>query len=545
MAETQPLLHSALKHKTDERAATRMSKQVAFMPTSKEVCGDLAGKDKSRSLDSVSHVACHHVYSSPDSGDSKTSFKRAQSSPFPENQDQESTDQRSLFRDSSQVSRSHFRSASNSAVCGSEFTFKSCSALSSPDMQAHRDCVIDCDFENLSINIEMSAAAQDSISILEKMANDCSVSSYDSIAMQDSSLASTDTLSEVATAGHKRRLISRRHQRSISPNSDTLSTTAVCGSPRPVTHKDARPRRLQPPPSIMDREPTVKSSKVCGAQVCHIATPFAAFSSPHVDQNAHDSMQEKSCLSTCTCEDVFTPGQKMNGDRFGLSPSDNDGLEFDACVGGLSSLEKKYLSKEDKEAVLLGCCYGLSTKPSSAHGNTDNHHQLPKSSGRRPRKFRAPCDRPLRFISPVPTPLNPEGQLGQARNVPRLFHRRVAAQHKSSSRLPQALTELPMLKRHEREGLSRRKVQSHPVTAEEIQAVKAAHLPDSLRQRSTDYHYPAAWQPARKSKNNNKKQSHNDQNEHNAIEDMIQEKNLASKGVSRKTTQKSWFPSLF
>ncbi|KAI5250754.1 hypothetical protein E4T42_04717 [Aureobasidium subglaciale] len=533
MTESQPLIQSALKTNSRKRTAMRMAKQVAFVPTSKEVRGDLAIKDEDRSLDSISHVAFHHVHPSSGSkvrealGERELNDDRSSVSTFMSHQQTSACDvmdEQDHYRNNSQASRSHTRSDSNSAVCDADLTSMSFSGLSSIELQGSDVLSIDCDFDNLTISVDMSDSMPDFSYMLDKMVNESSVFNCDITIVQDSDSCGDDLLSDVATAGHKRRLISRRRQISISSTSSAMSTTAICGSLRFLTPKISRPGRLQSPPAILDRELAIKSS-----------------------EGALATAQKYSCCAQRTCESELAP-EDESATASGLSTSEIDLYESELCVGVLSAFEEKYLCKEGKMAILLGGCHGLTAEHPCNHTNTNLNYQKPESGGRPHREIEIPYDRPARFTSSLPTSLGPEGQLGQAHENPRFSQRRVAAQYKPS-RPALPLAELPIRERRSG-GLplndpARRKVQSHPMTGDEIEAIKAAHLPKFSREKSSSYHFPAAWQPAVERENIDKKQSHNNYLMSTKNEEKTKETTVVRRSATRKPAHKSWLPTLF
>ncbi|KAI5242493.1 hypothetical protein E4T43_04756 [Aureobasidium subglaciale] len=557
VTESQPLLRSALKTNLKDRIAKRTAKHVAFIPTSKEVRGDLAIKDEDRSLDSISHVAFHHVHLSSGSEgggafDERESDNDCSSvSTLVPRQQTFASDvmgERDHYRNNSQVSRSHSRSDSSSGVCGVEPTSMSSSELSSVELQNNDILGIDCDFDKFAISVDMSDSIPDFISMLRKMVNESSVFNCDSIVVEDTDSSSHDLLSEVATVGRKRRLSSRRRQTSISSTLSALSTTAICGSPRLLTPKISRPGRLQSPSAILDRELAIKSPEVGDTQVRDEVAPVDTFPSPLSVQDALATTQTDSYRAQYTCENGHSSKDESEGVS-ALSISDIDLYESEVCDGVLSAFEEKYLSKEDKMAILLGGCHGLTAEHCCTHTNTNMTYQKPESGGRRHCEIGGTYDRPARFISSIPTPLGPDNQLGQAHHHPPFSHRRVAAQYKSS-RPALPLTELPDHKQRRRSGLplndpARRKVQIHAVTGDEIEAIKAAHLPKSPRERSSQYHYPAAWQPAGKDENSNKKLSRNDHHMSIKNREMAEEATVARRGITKKPAHKSWLPTLF
>ncbi|KEQ91552.1 hypothetical protein AUEXF2481DRAFT_92020 [Aureobasidium subglaciale EXF-2481] len=556
MTESQPLIQSALKTNSRKRTAMRMAKQVAFVPTSKEVRGDLAIKDEDRSLDSISHVAFHHVHLSSGSkvrealGERELNDDRSSVSTFMSHQRTSACDvmdEQDHYRNNSQASRSHTRSDSNSAVCDAELTSMSFSGLSSIELQGSDVLSIDCDFDNLTISVDMSDSMPDFSSMLDKMVNESSVFNCDITIVQDSDSCGDDLLSDVATAGHKRRLISRRRQISISSTSSAMSTTAIYGSLRFLTPKVSRPGRLQSPPAILDRELAIKSSEVRHTQVHDNVAPIDTISSPPSEQGALATAQKYSCCAQRTCESELAP-EDESATASGLSTSEIDLYESELCVGVLSAFEEKYLCKESKMAILLGACHGLTAEHPCNHTNTNLNYQKPESGGRPHREIEIPHDRPARFTSSLPTSLGPEGQLGQAHENPRFSQRRVAAQYKPS-RPALPLAELPIRERRSG-GLplndpARRKVQSHPMTGDEIEAIKAAHLPKFSREKSSSYHFPAAWQPAVERENIDKKQSHNNYLMSTKNEEKTKETTVVRRSATRKPAHKSWLPTLF
>ncbi|KAG9693609.1 hypothetical protein KCU95_g6409, partial [Aureobasidium melanogenum] len=128
--------------------------------------------------------------------------------------------------------------------------------------------------------------------------------------------------------------------------------------------------------------------------------------------------------------------------------------QHECSIGVLSAFEEKFLSYEDKQAILEGGCHGLCVLQTTF---VDDN-----SSTNRPSRVRsiklsppagAPSDRSARFISSMPSDIMPNGRRGENSTPPRFSHRRVAAEYKRP-RSPLACVEHPSRKPARHSGIS-------------------------------------------------------------------------------------------
>ncbi|KAG9516514.1 hypothetical protein KCV07_g6766, partial [Aureobasidium melanogenum] len=141
------------------------------------------------------------------------------------------------------------------------------------------------------------------------------------------------------------------------------------------------------------------------------------------------------------------------GTSAGLIRADQPGQQHECCIGVLSAFEAKFLSDEDKQAILEGGCHGLcSIQVSSVNENSCNEGPWRASSFKPSPPARGPSDRPARFISPMPSDIMPNARRGEGSTLPRLSRRRVAAEYKRP-RSALALVEYPSHKAGRSRGI--------------------------------------------------------------------------------------------
>ncbi|KAG9959663.1 hypothetical protein KCU61_g7217, partial [Aureobasidium melanogenum] len=135
------------------------------------------------------------------------------------------------------------------------------------------------------------------------------------------------------------------------------------------------------------------------------------------------------------------------------------------CIGVLSVFEAEFLSEEDKQAILDGGCHGLCTIQTTFLSNRSAANEEASNAGSLKSSLlaRGPCDRPARFISPMPPKIMPNGRRGEKSTLPRFSRRRVAAEYKRP-RSPLALVEHPS----RRAGRSRGTLLVQPYSLEQV-----------------------------------------------------------------------------
>ncbi|KAH0346201.1 hypothetical protein KCU83_g7509, partial [Aureobasidium melanogenum] len=122
--------------------------------------------------------------------------------------------------------------------------------------------------------------------------------------------------------------------------------------------------------------------------------------------------------------------------------ADKPGQHHRCCIGVLSVFEAGFLSEEDKQAILEGGCHGLCTATILSNKSAATEEASNAGSLKSSPLARDPCDRPARFISPMPTRFMPNNRRGEKSTLPRFSRRRVAAEYKRL-RSPLALVEHP------------------------------------------------------------------------------------------------------
>ncbi|KAH0339538.1 hypothetical protein KCU81_g7196, partial [Aureobasidium melanogenum] len=128
--------------------------------------------------------------------------------------------------------------------------------------------------------------------------------------------------------------------------------------------------------------------------------------------------------------------------------------QHECSIGVLSAFEEKFLSYEDKQAILEGGCHGLCVLQTTfLDDNSSANKPSRVSSIKLSPPARGPSDRPARFISPMPSNTMPNGHRGESSTLPRFSHRRVAAEYKRP-RSPLALVEHPSRKPARHSGIS-------------------------------------------------------------------------------------------
>lgn len=128
--------------------------------------------------------------------------------------------------------------------------------------------------------------------------------------------------------------------------------------------------------------------------------------------------------------------------------------QHECSIGVLSAFEEKFLSDEDKQAILEGGCHGLCVlRPTFLDDNSSTNKPSRVSSIKLSPPARGPSDRPARFISSMPSDIMPNGRRGESSTLPRFSHRRVAAEYKRP-RSPLTLVEHPSHKPARHSGIS-------------------------------------------------------------------------------------------